>query len=89
VDGRAYLAPHGPDESLPDVLFEIEGPGGERKIRHATGDKKGRFKIGHVPPGIYKFKATRNGYQSVMGTIEVSAKAPEGARIVIPMNVGV
>ncbi len=62
-------------EPLPNVLFEIQGPSTGKKIRRATTDEHGRFKIGHVPAGTYKFKATLNGFQSVMGTITISKKA--------------
>jgi hypothetical protein len=75
--------------SLPGVLFEIQGPGTDRKIRRAKSDEKGRFKIGHVSVGTYKFKATLNGFQSVMGTITVSRKADGNAEIKIEMSVGV
>jgi len=56
-------------EPLPNVLFEIQGPSTGKKIRRATTDEHGRFKIGHVPAGTYKFKATLDGFQSVMGTM--------------------
>ncbi len=36
-------------EPLADVLFEIQGPAGDRKIRRATTDDHGRFKISRVP----------------------------------------
>src|SRR5260370_28673698 len=62
----------GDREPLPNVLFEIQGPGGDRQIRRTLTDKHGRFKLGHVPEGTYKIKATLNGFQSVTGTITVS-----------------
>ncbi|HKW35853.1 MAG TPA: carboxypeptidase-like regulatory domain-containing protein [Candidatus Acidoferrum sp.] len=79
----------GYQEPLPNVLFEIQGPGTGRKIRRATTDDHGRFKIGHVPAGTYKFKATLNGFQSVMGTITLSKKATTGNEIRLEMQVGV
>ena len=89
VTGEMALEPDRPDEPLADVLFEIEGPGSEKKIRHATTDARGRFKIARVPQGTYRFKATLDRFQSVMGTIAVSAKAPQDAAITIVMRVGV
>lgn len=74
---------------LPDVLFEIQGPGTDRKIRRSRTDEHGRFRIRHVPGGTYKFKATLNGFQSMMGTITVSKKAPKTDEIKIAMPVGV
>ena len=79
----------GPIEPLANVLFEIAGPGTERKIRHATTDENGQFKMGHVPVGTYKFKATLSGFQSVMGTITVSKEDPKTDKIKIAMAVGV
>jgi hypothetical protein len=76
-------------EALPNVLFEIQGPGIDLKIRRGTTDANGRFKIGDLPAGSYKFKATRNGFQSVMGTITVSKKAPKAGEIKITMPIGV
>lgn len=79
----------GPTEPLANVLFEIQGPGTDRKIRRATTDGNGHFKIGHVPAGSYEFKATLDGFQSVMGTITVSKRAPKANEIKIAMSVGV
>jgi hypothetical protein len=79
----------GPIEALANVLLEIQGPGADRRIRRATSDEKGRFNLGHVPVGTYKFKATLNGFQSVMGTITVSKKAAKTDEINIAMSIGV
>jgi hypothetical protein len=79
----------GAQEPLPDALVEIEGPGDVRTIKHATTDKHGRFKIGHVAAGTYRFKTTLDGFQSVMGTIIVSEKAKKQADIRIEVPVGV
>jgi hypothetical protein len=45
-------------ERMAAVLFEIQGPGSDRKIRSTRTDTKGRFKIGRTPEGVYRFKAT-------------------------------
>jgi len=76
-------------EPLADVLFEIQGPGADKKIRKGTTDQQGRFKIARVPTGTYKFKATLNGFQSVMGTVIVSPKATPAGEIKVEMPVGV
>ena len=89
VQGIVNRQTGGPAEPLANVLFEIQGPGTERKIRHATTDENGRFKMGHVPVGTYKFKATRNGFQSVIGTLTVSKEAPKTDEIKIAMAIGV
>jgi len=78
----------GSDEGVPAVLFEIEGPGSQRTMRHGMTDRHGHFKISHVPQGTYKFKATLNAYQSVVGTIVVSKQAAKLSDIKIRMRVG-
>lgn len=77
------------DGPLAGVLFEIQGPGRDRKIRRCKTDDNGRFKIGRVPQGVYRFKATLVGFQSEMGTIIVSKKAAKSSEIKIEMPVGV
>ena len=79
----------GDERPIAGVLFEIQGPGTDRKIRRCKTDEHGRFKIGHVPEGTYRFKATLSGFQSMMGTITVSKKAAKGDQIKIAMPVGV
>lgn len=74
-------------ESLPNVLFELQGPSPDKHIRHVTTAENGRFKVSHVPPGIYKFKTTRDGFKSVFGWIELSKSATE-KEIEIEMGVG-
>lgn len=76
-------------EALAQALFEIEGPGAGRKIRHAVTDKKGHFRISHVPAGTYRFKATLDGFQSVTGTIVVSKSKSSTREIAIHMSLGV
>lgn len=73
---------------LPDVLFEIEGPGSDKTIQRAITDENGRFRIGRVTWGTYKFKTTLNGFQSIMGTITVSKNAAKRQEIQIYIPVG-
>lgn len=89
VKGLISRQTTGPTEPLQDVLFEIQGPDHDRKIRRTKTDENGRFKIGHVPAGTYRFKATLNGFQSVMGIITVSKKASQNHEIKITMSIGV
>jgi hypothetical protein len=87
VKGRVSLQSSG--SAVAGVLFEIEGPEDKRRIQSTVTDKNGRFKISHIAEGIYKFKATLNGYQSVIGTVVVLKHAPHATRIRIEMRVGV
>jgi len=77
-----------PGEPLPEVLFEMIGPDNSREVRHGTSDRNGNFKIGHVPQGSYKFKATRSGFSSVVGTVQVSKTADRVNQIRIDMSIG-
>lgn len=76
-------------DPLPNVLLEIQGPGRGRKIRRTTSDHDGQFRMRHVPFGTYKFKATLNGFQSVMGTIVVSKRTAESNQVKIEMLLGI
>lgn len=79
----------GGGDPLPDVLLELQGPGTNKKMRRVRTDENGRFTMRRVPRGTYKFKTTLNGFQSVMGSIEVSKKAPADRQITIEMAFGV
>lgn len=73
---------------LPDVLFEIQGSGTNKRIRRTTTNKLGRFGLRHVPDGTYRFKTTLMSYQSAMGTIIVSRKIAKLDEIKVMMPVG-
>jgi carboxypeptidase family protein len=76
-------------EPFPGVLFEIQGPGVDKTVRKSITDKNGQFRIRHLPAGTYHFKATRDGFQSVVGTITVSKKADKNGTVKIEMRLGV
>jgi|SRR6185312_10904691 len=69
------------------VLVEIRDEAG--RIRAATTGPKGTFKIGGVPNGRYRFKVTRNAFQSVVGEIVVSSKTHTPQHVQIIMKPGV
>jgi Carboxypeptidase regulatory-like domain len=79
----------GDHEPLSNVLIEIQGPDDDRTITRTTTNGHGRFRMGHVAEGTYKFKTTLEGFQSVMGTITVSKKATRRGEIKIEVPVGV
>ncbi len=87
VEGTIRLEA-GRQKTIAGVLFEIQGPGSDRKITSAQTNKRGRFKIAGVRPGTYAFKATLNGFQSVVGRIIVSDAAPEAREIRVTLKVG-
>jgi hypothetical protein len=87
VVGTISFSNH-PVEPLTDVLIEILGPGNVNQVRRAMSDQNGRFKISSVPEGAYRFKATRNGFSSIVGTVTVSRRADKTARIHLDMPIG-
>ena len=87
VKGSVVLK--GDGAPIPRVLFEVQGPGIANKIRHATSGEDGRFLLHHISPVTYRFKATLNGMQSVIGTLVVSRKGRVDPEIRIEMAFGV
>lgn len=73
---------------LSGAIFEVRVPG-SNKIIGCVADKRGRFKFPNLQPGTYVFKATKDGFQSVTGTIVVSKRSSRGASISIAMELGV
>jgi len=71
------------------VLFEIRGIKKDTKVRGVFADEDGVFKMEGVKEGRYCFKATVNGWQSVMGIIIVGEKADPTSSIVFEMRLGV
>jgi hypothetical protein len=83
VHGSVVFKGH--DDALKQVVFEIRGPVGSERIRAAKSGDHGRFNISRVPEGTYVFNATKDGFQSVVGTLIVSKKADHQKRIKIDM----
>jgi hypothetical protein len=71
---------------LSEVLIELRDTNG--RIRSTTTGENGEFKL-RVPNGSYEFKITRDGFQSIVGKIEVTRKAPKSARVDLNMELGV
>ena len=69
------------------VVVEIRDDAG--RIRGTKTDRKGTFKLGRVPKGMYKFKVTMKGFQSVVGNIVVTKKTNKTDQMKIVMKVGV
>ena len=68
------------------ILFEIRKIG-EAAIIRARADDDGNFEIPAVPEGRYCFKATVEGWQSVMGIIKVDRRASPKKSIYIVMEI--
>jgi len=71
------------------VLFELRPTRGQGTLRQAKTDGRGAFKIPGVPPGEYCFKATADGWQSVVGVIVVTKEADPASRVSFEMLLGV
>jgi hypothetical protein len=79
----------GKDDALKQVVFEIRGPGTSERIRATKSGEDGRFSIPRVSEGTYVFKATKDGFQSVVGSLIVSKKADHKQVVKIEMPLGV
>lgn len=89
ISGRVYLEDGQP---MPEVLLEIRGKDTNwksQKIHKVFTNENGFFSFKHIKYGIYCFKVTLDGFQSVMGEIIVSKKAKKNSSVVIEMNPGV
>jgi hypothetical protein len=78
-----------PGSPAEGVLFELRGPGDSETIVSTTTGRDGTFRLKHVRPGTYMFKATLLGFQSVFGTIVVARKAAADRIITFEMKLGV
>jgi hypothetical protein len=72
-----------------NVLFEIRKRDKNSQIIRIKTDWNGKFKIKKIENGVYCFKATVNGWQSVVGIIIVSQEADPKNEITIEMLLGV
>ena len=87
VRGTLLFKDH--NDPFKDATFEIRGPGTSERIRGAKSDSAGQFIIRHVPQGTCAFKATKDGFQSVVGTLIVSKREDRQKTIKIEMTVEV
>lgn len=71
------------------VIFELRATRGAGRLRQVKADSRGSFKMPDVPPGEYCFKATADGWQSVVGVIVVTKAADPAARVSFEMLLGV
>lgn len=61
---------------LPEALFEIRLVNPNAAVRGVVSKSDGRFHLRSVPEGVYMFKITRHGFQSIYGKLKVTKKAP-------------
>jgi hypothetical protein len=71
-------------EPVRKALFELRDDSTGR-VKATKTDGEGRFRMKRIKDGKYTFKATRKGYQSVVGVLIVRAKGPQPESITIDM----
>jgi hypothetical protein len=72
-----------------DIIFEIRKTDKKSKIIRIKTDESGILKMRKVEDGVYCFKVTVNGWQSVIGIIIVIQEADPKNEITIEMLLGV
>lgn len=71
-------------EPVRKALFELRDDT-TGKVKATRTDGEGRFRMKHIKDGKYTFKATRSGYQSVVGILVLREKSPESQPVAIEM----
>lgn len=61
------------------VLVEVRGPGSATRISGRQTNARGRFRLRGLAAGSYRFKITRNGFQSILGELTIAPGAPREA----------
>ena len=88
VRGKITNTIDGWPKDLP-ILFELRGIEMGAKTIQVYADAEGNFEMPRIPKGHYCFKATVDGWRSVMGIIKVDKRADPKKMIHIVMLIGV
>ncbi len=75
------------EHPLSEAFFEVRDDTGH--VFTTKTDEHGAFSITNAKPGRYDFRATQNGFESVVGTVIVSSRAPRKNRIRLQLNLGI
>jgi hypothetical protein len=86
VRGKVVEASSG--TGIPDAIFELRSENPDDLVRGVNTKADGDFYLHSVRDGMYVFKATKNGFQSVFGKIKISSKAPK-SNLKIELRLGV
>lgn len=87
VRGRIIEASSG--VGLPNVMFEIRSENPDDRVRGTKTDSKGEFHLRSIQEGIYVFKVTKNGFQSVYGKVKICNQAQPDNVLIIKLRQGV
>jgi hypothetical protein len=84
---KGVISLPGRNDPLPNVLVEFRDIDG--RIKTTRTDSHGKFRFGNLSEGTYMFKATSDGFQSVIGTVILrrDAKKSEIIRVELPVGV--
>ena len=74
---------------LSEAVFEIRIENPDGKVRGVVAKPDGRFQLRSVPDGVYMFKVTRHGFQSVYGKLRVNKHAPSADVLRFELQPGV
>jgi len=74
---------------LPGALFEIRKDDPNDAVRGTFTNKKGEFHLQSVRDGMYVFKVTKDGFQSVYGKLKVHSKSKSNEILKIELEHGV
>lgn len=75
---------------IPGAIVEVRADCGRTdRVKGIVTDKRGRFKLGRLKRGSYAFKITFDGFQSVVGQLEIAPTANEETPVKIILKVGV
>jgi hypothetical protein len=61
---------------IPNALFEIRSEDLEENVKGVKTNSNGEFRMRSVDEGVYVFKVTLDGFQSVYGRLKVNKNAP-------------
>ena len=75
--------------AISGVIVEVRGPGKSERVIGTLTDKGGRFMFRYLRRGSYTFKVTNNGFQSVVGEVQIvpSSGAKSPVRIILRYGV--
>jgi len=77
------------NEPMEGVLVELRGPGEGKAVTGVRTNKRGAFRFGSVPEGLYAFKMTKNGFRSIVGQVEIKRSAKKHVPLRFEMLFGV
>lgn len=87
VRGRIIEASSG--VGIPEAIFEIRSENPDDRVRGTKTNSKGEFRLRSIREGVYVFKVTKNGFQSVFGKLKICSKAQSGNVLKIELRQGV